>query len=117
MRKKFKKIVAFLCLLVIIPVSIYAIDITGPGSTGDSTSGDSVGNGQATGSFYYQMGGRNEYTVASYRYDLVYFFPNNSSEPEVLSTVIALGDVEANDTYKTWGINRSFVIKKLNNYL
>ena len=115
MRKKFKKIVAFLCLLVIIPVSIYAIE---GGSTGDSQAGDgNGGDSSIVYTFYYQFGSNKSTTseiyidVSAYKYELAYFEPNG--DREIIATVVAQ---DPSSVSTNSGSSSGLIIRKVKEY-
>lgn len=102
MKKRIICLTIFICLLVAIPTSIWAI--TG-GGTGDSGSGGGTGGtGTIANSFFYQFGTN---TTAAYKFELAYF--DKSGNREILGTVVA----------QNTGIikgNKQVVIQKVKNY-
>lgn len=102
MKKRIICLTIFICLLVAIPTSIWAI--TG-GGTGDSGSGGGTGGtGTIANSFFYQFGTN---TTAAYKFELAYF--DKSGNREILGTVVA----------QNTGIikgNKQIVIQKVKNY-
>ena len=106
MKKRIISLIIFMCLLIIIPTSIWAV--TG-GGTGDSGSGGGTGgSGTVANTFYYQFGGPDAIRTGAYKYELAYF--NKDGSREILSTVIAQGD-----TYLSYG-NSGIIIQRVKEY-
>ena len=112
MRKKFKKIMVFLCLSIVLPIPL--VLAIGSGGTGDSS--ESVGDGDfgSVGNFYYQYGGADAYKAATYKFELVYF--NRDGSRDTLGTIITLGNVSA-DKKKVSTLDRATVKNKIEKYM
>ena len=110
MRKKFKKIMVFLCLSIVLPIPL--VLAIGGGGTGDSS--ESVGDGDfgSVGNFYYQYGGKDDYKAATYKFELVYF--NRDGSRDTLGTIITLGNV-SHPNVKT--LDRATVKNKIEKYM
>ena len=93
MKKKLKKaLIIFMCLATTIPISIFAANEGGTGSSGGNSGGAGGADSDCTPDTYWQVGydDGDGYegigTTAAYRYDLVYKEQNGGRE--ILKTVI-----------------------------
>ena len=93
MKKKLKKaLIIFMCLATTIPISIFAANEGGTGSSGGNSGGAGGADSDCTPDTYWQVGydDGDGYegigTTAAFRYDLVYKEQNGGRE--ILKTVI-----------------------------
>lgn len=117
MKKKLKKaLIIFMCLATTIPISIFAANEGGTGSSGGNSGGAGGFDTECTPGTYWQIGyddgsGGGAGTTAAFRYDLVYKEQNGGRE--ILKTVIVQVPSRA---YNAMNDGQNYIISSVKDY-
>lgn len=117
MKKKLKKaLIIFMCLATTIPISIFAANEGGTGSSGGNSGGAGGFDTDCTPGTYWQIGyddgsGGGAGTTAAFRYDLVYKEQNGGRE--ILKTVIVQVPSRA---YNKMEDGQNYIISSVKDY-